>query len=87
MTTQQLYGDSFILDRFRAFYSEIIRLKQRVQSGIWTFLAELSPEDVRDQPHAMQAVWQRLFSLLEEQALVAGHSGMAYGSVLYREVQ
>lgn len=81
------YAEPFLLHQFHVFYSEVIHLKQLIQSGTWTLIAELAPTDVDDRPNTLQAVRKRVLALLDDQMLVAGHHDIAYGAVLSREVQ
>lgn len=76
--------DAFLLAQFREFYREVIRLKRMLRSGTWetgatTEAGEGSQVGLR--------VWQRLTSVLEQQALTAGRSVGAYGAELYKEAQ
>ena len=80
-------SDSFLLTQFREFYSEVVRLKRRVQAGTWAF----SPEDVvepgADDHQAGTAVWQQLLTVLEQQERIAGRKGGEYGVALYKDAQ
>jgi type VI secretion system protein ImpK len=83
------YSDSFLLSQFREFYSEVVRLKQMVHSGTWVYSSdeEETAEEHQSPLRATTAVWQRLLTTLEQQALLAGRRGGEYGAMLYKEAQ
>ena len=76
--------DSFLLAQLREFYREVIRLKRTLHLGTWETVAT---PDSGENPQIGLRVWQRLVSLLEQQALTAGRSVGAYGAELYKEAQ
>jgi type VI secretion system protein ImpK len=79
-------GESFLLQQFRAFYSEVMRLKRLVQtSGSWVSRSAPPPTEGLDRPGDVNAIRQRVLSLLKQQALDAGHRGGEYGVGLYRD--
>lgn len=78
--------ESLLLHQFHVFYCEVLHLKQLIQSGTWTLLADLSPDDVGEPPDTMQAVCHRLRALLQDQTLDRHHD-VAYGAGLSREAQ
>ena len=80
-------GESFLVKQFHAFYSEVIRLRSQVESGVWTYTQESPPEEEREHLPSMNSVWRQLLSLLEQQALNAGQHGGEYGAMFYREAQ
>lgn len=77
---------SFILDQFREFYRELIHLKQRVSRDSWIYVEETEDEQSED-AYSPTAVWQRLLSLLQRQALVSRRKGGEFGEQFYREAQ
>ena len=87
LTGSAVQGEPFLVSQFREFFREVLRLKKQVLTGSWTPVpAETSPDAdavvVRANP-----VWQRLLTLLERQALVAGRQSGEYGTTLYSEAQ
>ena len=52
------HGESFILTQFCDFYRELIRLKQLVQAGAWTYPADPTRAQHGNPPPAINAVWQ-----------------------------
>jgi type VI secretion system protein ImpK len=81
------YSDSFLLSQFRAFYSEVVRLKRLAQAGTWAFAPEDVAEAEADAYQVGTAVWQQLLTVLEQQELIAGRKGGEYGTVLYKDAQ
>ena len=77
---------SFLLDQFREFYRELIRLKQRVSQDSWVYVEEKEAEASAEE-WSPTAVWQRLLGLLERQALVSRRKGGEFGEQFYREAQ
>lgn len=80
------YGESFLLTQFREFYSEVIRLKRTVESGAWAFAASDGSGE-SDPARNVNAIWQRLQSLLEQQDIAAVRRGGEYWSAMYQEAQ
>ena len=81
------YSESFLLDQFREFYGEVIRLKQMVGSGTWVFAVEGASEGAPDPAKAANFVWQRLLSLLEQQEIAAVRKGGEYWTTVFEEAQ
>ena len=73
----------FLSEKFQQFYGEVLRVKAKVSEGTWVFegqgaaAADTSPT----------AVWRRLSSMLERQALEAGREGGDFGVEIYRRAQ
>ncbi|MBI3328204.1 MAG: DotU family type IV/VI secretion system protein [Nitrospinae bacterium] len=80
-------GQSALLTQFRDFYREVIRLKQMVKSGTWVAAPTRGTEEGPDRAMAATAVWQRLLSVLEQQALAARLGAWEYGSEVFKEAQ
>ncbi len=80
------YQQSFLLNRFREFYREVVRLERAIELN-----RSAPPELVRPDAVAPTSlgtgVWQELLTLLERQALDASQSGGAFAAELYREAQ
>lgn len=85
--TSVVYGDSLLLAHFREFYNEIIRLKQAIKAGVWTAGTGRAEEEGVDSSRSINAVWQRLLTLLEQQELAASHVGGDYLFELYKNAQ
>lgn len=78
---------SFLLDEFREFYREVVRLKRRVSRDSWVY-EESDPErDAEPGERSPTAVWQRLLGVLERQALTARRRGGEFGADFYRDAQ
>jgi type VI secretion system protein ImpK len=77
---------SFLLEQFREFYRELIRLKQRVSQDSWVYVEKPDQAAAEDE-WSPTAVWQRLLGLLQRQALVARRKGGEFGEQFYREAQ
>ena len=82
---------SFILRDFEEFYSEIVRQKERVLEGHWT-----TPQEGLDQtPGALdisvaqgaQDILDKLYLLLERQAIQASRMGGEFATTYYKEAQ
>lgn len=80
-------GESFLLTQFREFYSEVIRLKRAVESGAWVFTVDSRSEEPPDYSKGVNAIWQRLQYLLEQQDMAAVRRGGEYWSAVYQEAQ
>lgn len=79
-------GTSLLLNQFRDFYREVIRLKHMVQSGTWAFSpAQAAAEE--DGTRAAATVWQQLLTMLERQTLASGPGAWEYRSEFYNEAQ
>lgn len=78
----------FLIEKFQQFHAEVVRLKARVTAGAWVFQADettgIGESAARESP---TAVWRRLSSLLERQALEAGSHGGDFALELYRRAQ
>jgi type VI secretion system protein ImpK len=76
-----------LLNRFKEFYFELIRLKRLVVEP-----SERGPEGeaaaASGEPDVLASeIWQRLLSLLERQALGVGDRAGVFGLEIYREAQ
>jgi type VI secretion system protein ImpK len=83
-------GQSFLLDQFWEFYSEVIRLKRAVTQQIRISTEEAEPGMPGLLPPRMidaQAAMQSLQAVLERQAYQARRQGGEFGAGLYREAQ
>lgn len=78
----------FLIQKFQQFHAEVVRLKARVTAGAWVFGGDeplgLGESAAKESP---TAVWRRLSSLLERQALEAGSQGGDFAVELYRRAQ
>jgi type VI secretion system protein ImpK len=81
--------NSFLLNQFHEFYSEVIRQKRMIQSYTESLPQEEAPEsgEAPSEREGIHTVSLKLLSLLEEQALEAGRRGGEYGVRFYREAQ
>ena len=77
--------DTYLVEQFRAFYAELVALKQVIARGDRTVAA--SGETTDSQDRQMESVANRLSQVLERQALDAKRLGGDYGVALYREAQ
>ena len=77
----------FLIDRFQQFHSEVTRLVTLVSHGSWVFEGPgtVGASDAGDA--APTAVWRRLLTILERQALDAGREGGDFALELYRRAQ
>jgi type VI secretion system protein ImpK len=84
-----LYGDSLLVAQFREFYREVIRLKRLVKTGVWTPVAVAATPGAEgaEGNESINAVWQRLLTLLERQELAAGRISGDYMMEFYKEAQ
>src|SRR4051812_30774573 len=71
-----------VLRDFEEFYSEIVWLRDRVESQ-----SSGQPEDAENAADPTMAVWSRLAELLERQARFTNNSAGDIGFGLYRECQ
>lgn len=81
---------SFVLRDFEEFYEELVRQKERVVAGSW--LTREAPSDATgavDTSVATSAgaILDKLFQLLDRQAVEASRMGGEFASVYYREAQ
>jgi type VI secretion system protein ImpK len=76
---------SFLLEQFREFYRELVHLKQRVSRESSIYVE--GQKDAAEEEWSPSAVWQRLLSVLERQALVSRRKGGEFGEQFYREAQ
>lgn len=77
----------FLIDKFQQFHQELVRLKSRVSAGAWVFQGEDSNVGESAAKESPTAVWRRLSSLLERQALEASSHGGDFAVELYRRAQ
>src|SRR4029079_15818998 len=77
----------FLIDRFQQFHSEVTRLVALVSYGTRVFEGPgtVGRSDTGDA--APTAVWRRLLTVLERQALDAGREGGDFALELYRRAQ
>lgn len=82
---------SYVLQCFEIFYAEVARQKDRVLKGLWT-----TPEEGSDQtPGSLdksvaasaQSILDKLYVLLDRQALEAAHQGGEFAVEVFREAQ
>lgn len=82
---------SYILSCFEIFYAEVARQKDRVIKGLWT-----TPEEGVDQtPGSLdtsvaasaQSILDKLYTILDRQALEATHQGGEFAAEVFREAQ
>jgi len=79
----------FLIDKFRQFYGEVLRLRGRVKEGSWPFQGDgtvggAAEEEPRESP---LGVWRKLVAVLEQQSLDAGREGGDFGVQYYRGAQ
>jgi type VI secretion system protein ImpK len=81
--------DAFVLQAFREFYAQVIRLRRGVLSNPWGIAqAGSTPErDEQLRQGAAQRVSDLLLATLERQALEAGRRQGDFGAEFYREAQ
>jgi type VI secretion system protein ImpK len=79
--------NSFLLNQFYEFYSEVIRQKGVIQSYTEAQPLERAPEEALSEAEETHAIALKLLSVLEEQALEAGRQGGEYGVSFYKEAQ
>ena len=79
--------ESLLLSQFRAFYAEVVRLKQMILSGTWVYLTGTEEDDVPVPARAAAAVQQRLITLFEQQGDTALHRGEDHGSAVFEEAR
>ncbi len=82
--------DGFLTVRFHEFYRELLELKNQVTGqGDWLFAAEAGEGGGTASPGTAppNAVWQRLLTLLERQALAARGSGGDLAASIYSQAQ
>jgi len=77
----------FLIDKFQQFHAELIRLRTRVAAGAWVFQNDEGIFGESAAKESPTAVWRRLSSLLERQALEAGTQGGDFALELYRRAQ
>ncbi|MBA4750249.1 MAG: DotU family type IV/VI secretion system protein [Alphaproteobacteria bacterium] len=81
---------SFVLRYFEEFYTEVSRQKDRIRSGQWK-----RPDAFSDAPGAAemdvatsaQAITDKLYQMLDRQAIQATRMGGEFGSTYYQEAQ
>lgn len=82
---------SYVILCFEAFYTEVARQKERILKGTWTSLEE----GVDETPGALdtsvaasaQSILDKLYTLLDRQALEATHQGGEFAGEIFREAQ
>lgn len=95
--------ESFLLDRFRRFYAEVVRLRSRVETarqfhGEVDRLRMMLDSDAPSTAGGIglgvglttaggEGVWTEILALLERQAIEAGQTGGAFAFEMYREAQ
>jgi len=77
----------FLIDRFQQFHSEVARLVTRVSAGTWVFEGPGTVGGNDPSESSPTAVWRRLLTVLERQALEAGREGGDFALELYRRAQ
>ncbi len=83
-----LFGESFLLARFREFYHEIIRHKRKIYSEAVSMKPTPSQgEDLDFGSNPVNQVWKELLLLLEKQEATASHMGGDYILENYKEAQ
>lgn len=81
---------SFVLRDFEEFYTELVRQKERIVSGRW-----MQTERISDAPGGVDqtiaasaaAVMDKLYQVLDRQAVHASRMGGEFSSTYYREAQ
>jgi type VI secretion system protein ImpK len=79
--------NSLLLTYFREFYGEITELRNSIRSVHEYSEAESTSQALTSPADCTRTVWQRLLSVLEQQALEAGRSGGAFVFGVYRDAQ
>jgi type VI secretion system protein ImpK len=91
---------SFLLNRFREFYAEVVRLRavaetsRQFHAGVDRLRAALEETPPQSGPAGpagaageSESIWTQLLSVLERQAIEAGQTGGAFAFEIYREAQ
>lgn len=76
----------FLIEKFRQFHGELLRLTKQVEVGNWVFDAPVAAGE-SGADAAPSAVWRRLLSVLERQSLEAVHDGGGFAVEVYRGAQ
>jgi type VI secretion system protein ImpK len=79
--------NSLLVAYFHEFYEEIMGLKNSLSSIREYSQVEPGSQAVAAPASRSQTVWQKLLTVLEQQALEAGRSGGAFAFGVYREAQ
>ena len=83
-----LFGESFLLARFREFYHEVIRQKRIIHVGLVSMKPIPSGEEgLESGSNPVNQVWKELLLLLEKQEVTAGRVGGDYILETYKEAQ
>lgn len=78
----------FLIDKFRQFYGEVLRLRGRVREGSWAFQGDGTVGGAAEEPQESPlGVWRKLVAVLEQQSLDADREGGEFGIQLYRLAQ
>jgi type VI secretion system protein ImpK len=79
----------FLVEKFQQFHADLDRMVARVAHGAWLFEgadAALDP-DAPGERASTVAVWRKLLTILERQALEAGREGGDVALAVYRRAQ
>jgi type VI secretion system protein ImpK len=80
----------FLIEKFQQFGGELERLVAQISHGAWVFdssgTGALEPDAPRDDASTV-AIWRKLLTLLEKQALEAGREGGDVALAVYRRAQ
>jgi type VI secretion system protein ImpK len=77
----------FLIENFQQFYGEVLRFKERIAEGTWVFEGDAVTAGKASIDTSPGAVWKRLHTILERQALDAKREGGDFGVELYRRAQ
>jgi type VI secretion system protein ImpK len=82
-----LFGESFLLARFREFYHEVIRHKRKIQVSAVSMKPVSDEEDLNPGSNPANQAWKELLLLLERQEVTANHMGGDYLLETYKVAQ
>lgn len=82
-----LFGESFLLARFREFYHEVIRHKRKIHVEAVSMKLISDDEDLDSGSNSVNQVWKELLLLLEKQEVTASRVGGDYILETYKEAQ
>jgi len=83
-----LFGESFLLARFRDFYHEVIRHKRKLYVGSVSMKPTPNEkEDLDSGSNSVNRAWKDLLLLLEKQEVTASRVGGDYVLETYKEAQ